>query len=101
MASEVASEIPVYYKLALVVIFVYLLNVFFAKCFKDLKVPFIPRIVENRPNIHVGDPVPVRSEFIEEFLTALQNKRNRIITGNFILDVPNRKVRTEKWLNFS
>lgn len=87
MASDAASEIPVIYKVALVLIFIYLLNIFFAKCFKDLKVPFIPRVVENRPNIPGTNPVPVRSEFIEEFLTALQNKRNRIIAGNINLIV--------------
>ena len=89
MTSEQKSDLSVIYKVFIVVIFVLILNKFFAWKFKDLKVPFIPRILENRhnPNPSTNNP-PVRFEFVEEFLTALQNKRNRIVTG--ILNLPSR-----------
>ncbi len=83
-SEEEKSEFSVYYKVAIVVAFVFVLDRFFAWKFKDLKVPFIPRVVENRQNQNMGQNTPVRFEFIEEFLTALQNKRNRIVSGEKI-----------------
>lgn len=79
-------EIPVYYKVIIVLLIIFILNKIFSKCFKDLKVPFIPRVFENRQNntnnTENSNPTPLRFEFIEEFLTALQNKRNIIVAGN-------------------
>ena len=101
-SEEEKSEISVFYKVLMVVGFVLVLNQFFAWKFKDLKVPFIPRVVENRQNQNIGQNTPIRFEFMEEFLTALQNKRNRIVTGEHkrIFLYVNMMVRIEKWFNF-
>ena len=83
-SEEEKSEFSVFYKVLIVVAFVFVLNQFFAWKFKDLKVPFIPRVVENRQNQNMVPNTPIRFEFMEEFLTALQNKRNRIVSGENI-----------------
>jgi len=88
MTSEQKSDLSVIYKVFIVVLIVFILNKFFAWKFKDLKIPFIPRILENRHNPNPSTNTPVRFEFVEEFLTALQNKRNIIVTG--ILNLPSR-----------
>ncbi len=80
MTSESKSEIYVVYKMIVVVLFVLILNKFFAWKFKDLKIPFIPRITDNRLQPQASN-TPIRFEFVEEFLTALHNKRNRIVSG--------------------
>jgi len=83
-SEEEKSEFSVFYKVLIVVAFVFVLNQFFAWKFKDLKVPFIPRVVENRQNQNMVPNTPIRFEFMEEFLTTLQNKRNRIVSGENI-----------------
>ena len=82
MLTETKSELSIIYKVIIVLLFIFVLNQIFARWFKDLRVPFNPRIFDNRQNMTtLTNNTPVRYEFVEEFLTALQNKRNRIITG--------------------
>jgi len=90
-------ENPLLYQIILTLGFLFLMNIVLVRKLNDNNVPVIPRIFHIRQQNIFNRTLPIKLEFVKEFLKSLQDKRNTLLTdlrnGNFISEPSRNKIR--------
>ena len=73
---------PLLYQIILIFSLLIIMNKILAKKLNDDNIPIIPRIFYVRETNIFNRTLPMRMEFIKEFLNSLQEKRNVLLSGN-------------------
>jgi len=95
-AMEVVNE-PLFYQILLTLSFVVFINKILVKKMNDNNIPIIPRIFYVKEKKIFNKTLPIKLEFVKEFLNTLQEKRNSLLAelrnGTFLKDHARNKIK--------